>query len=416
MAEPNTSEPKLPSDPTAGADAPAATRLDAIIVGGGIAGLWLLNLLTRRGYDAVLFEADTLGGGQTLASQGMIHGGIKYALAGLLTRASEAIADMPERWAAALAGRGDVDLSGLAPLSDRYYMFAEASSIGQLTTFFASRAVRGRIRKLERRDHPAALIAPGFRGVVYVLRDFVLDTPALLQALLRPVADRAFRLALPDPGTRLAVDATGVVLQRGGHTLAARHLILTAGAGTEALLWSLGLETPHMQRRPLHQVIVRHPGLTPLFAHCLTGIRRPEPRLTITSHRDGNDWLWYLGGQIATDGVAMGRAELIEHARRELEACLPWRDWREADIDTLRVDRAEPARAGGVRPDEAFVEVTGPGDTVIVGWPTKLSLAPDLGDRVLERLPAPRADARSAPGLTALDLPRARIGTAPWER
>ena len=65
------------------------------IVGGGICGLWLLNILRGKGYDAWLFEKDTLGGAQTLASQGMIHGGLKYALGGFTTPSSESIARMP---------------------------------------------------------------------------------------------------------------------------------------------------------------------------------------------------------------------------------------------------------------------------------------------------------------------------------
>ena len=55
----------------------------------------------------MLLERDSLGGEQTLASQGMIHGGLKYALGGTLTRSSEAIANMPERWRACRRhGRG----------------------------------------------------------------------------------------------------------------------------------------------------------------------------------------------------------------------------------------------------------------------------------------------------------------------
>ncbi len=50
---------------------------DIIVFGGGIAGLWLSNVLVREGYDVILIESDRLGCGQTLASQGMIHGGQK---------------------------------------------------------------------------------------------------------------------------------------------------------------------------------------------------------------------------------------------------------------------------------------------------------------------------------------------------
>ena len=64
-------------------------QFDAIILGGGIAGLWLLSLLRNQGYEAILLEKEGLGSGQTFASQGMIHGGIKYSLAGAMTGASE---------------------------------------------------------------------------------------------------------------------------------------------------------------------------------------------------------------------------------------------------------------------------------------------------------------------------------------
>ena len=148
--------------------------------------------------------------------------------------------------------------------------------------------------------------------------------------------------------------------------------------------------------------------LDPLFAHCLTGVRRAEPRLTITSHRDGDGWLWYLGGQIATEGVDKPAEALIGHARRELETCVPWIDWHGAEIETLRVDRAEPAQSGGRRPDEAFAQHLG---NCIVCWPTKLSLVPDLGDRVLAMLDAPR---HSTP--PDLGLSGACVGRAPWER
>ncbi|MGB1685791.1 MAG: FAD-dependent oxidoreductase, partial [Pseudomonadales bacterium] len=81
-------------------------RLDIAILGGGIAGLWLVNRLQQAGYSTCLIERHGLGGEQTLASQGMIHGGIKYTLGGALTNASETIAAMPERWQACLRGEG----------------------------------------------------------------------------------------------------------------------------------------------------------------------------------------------------------------------------------------------------------------------------------------------------------------------
>ncbi len=390
---------------------PSDINLDAVIVGGGIAGLWLLNLLAAKGYRVIALEASELGCEQTLASQGMIHGGLKYALSGNLTNASEAIAGMPERWRACLAGQAEVDLSGLEPLSEHYYLFAEATTLGKLTTFFASKALRGRISKLDSRDFPAALAVSEFNGSVYELQDFVLNTSSLLERLLTPVRHLVFRQQLKSEQVQRA--DCGYRLQLGTRAVNTNKLILCAGAGMQALLDGLGITEPKMQLRPLQQIVVKHDFPHPLFGHCLTGVRRAEPRLTITSHPapDGG-WLWYVGGQLASEGAALEKGELITHARRELATCIPWIDWNRAEFTALRSDRAEPGQTHGRRPDEAFAAQI---NDCLVCWPTKLSLAPDLGDRVLALLPDPGSDTGNAEPID-LDLPRATIGIAPWER
>ncbi len=388
---------------------PSDINLDAVIVGGGIAGMWLLNLLAARGYRVVVLEASELGCEQTLASQGMIHGGLKYALSGNLTDASEAIADMPERWRACLAGHGEVDLTGLEPLSEHYYLFAEATTLGKLTTFFASKALRGRISKLDRANFPAALDVAEFDGAVYELQDFVLNTSSLLERLLMPVRHLVFRAQLKPQHVERA--DSGYRLQLGRQTVKTDKLILCAGAGNQVLLEGLGIAEPKMQLRPLQQMVVRHDFAHPLFGHCLTGVRRAEPRLTITSHpAPGGDWLWYIGGQLASEGAQLDQSELITHTRQELATCIPWINWSRAEFTALRIDRAEPKQTHGRRPDEAFASQI---NDCLVCWPTKLSLAPDLGDRVLAMLPAPGSDTDDA---TGLDLSHATIGAAPWER
>src|SRR5215510_15615387 len=85
--------------------------LDVVIFGGGAAGLWLLDELARAGFAALLLEAHELGSGQTIASQGIIHGGLKYTLSGLLTPSARAISQMPTIWRRCLAGEAKPDLS-----------------------------------------------------------------------------------------------------------------------------------------------------------------------------------------------------------------------------------------------------------------------------------------------------------------
>ena len=44
---------------------PKIVETDIAIIGGGIAGLWLLNRLRNLDFAAILLESGTLGGGQT---------------------------------------------------------------------------------------------------------------------------------------------------------------------------------------------------------------------------------------------------------------------------------------------------------------------------------------------------------------
>ncbi len=113
---------------------------DIVIVGGGIAGLWLLNRLREEHYSAILLESKALGSGQTNKSQGIIHGGIKYALQGVLSPSTESIANMPKVWRDCLTGKGNVDLSNVKILSERQYLWSTGSLTSKLAGFFAEKA------------------------------------------------------------------------------------------------------------------------------------------------------------------------------------------------------------------------------------------------------------------------------------
>ena len=163
-----------------------ALPVDILIVGGGIAGLWLLARLRARGYGALLVESDRLGSGQTLCSQGIIHGGAKYSLHGQLSDSAQAIAGMPTRWRDCLAGRADVDLRGARLLAEHQYLWATQAPTSRLAAFFASKLMRSRMEKVANRDAvetPPALHHPAFQGAIYRLDEPIVDTASILAAL-----------------------------------------------------------------------------------------------------------------------------------------------------------------------------------------------------------------------------------------
>lgn len=396
--------------------------VDIAIIGGGIGGLWLLNRLRARGYSVVLFEQDALGSAQSVNSQGMIHGGIKYALSGALTGSSEAIADMPEHWRRCLHGEGDVDLRDVNILSDHFYLWSSDSIASKLTSFFASKLTRGRVDHVAADERHPIFQSAEFRGNLYRLVDMVVDVPSVLQKLAHNAHGRIYHI--DGDSIEFDRDAHGnvvaLIANCGIDTLrcSAQRFVFSAGEGNAGLLEKIDSKKPEMQRRPLHQALVKHDYPHPLYAHC-TGAN-PSPRLTISSHRlrDGK-WVWYLGGDLATAGVAQSEAQLIDTAQNELRELFPWVDFGVTQWATLRIDRAEPKQKGLVKPDKAFAATAEKHDNVIVAWPTKLTLAPNMADAVeaLLSISAKGAITAKAPPLpdACNDLPVPRIAKPCWE-
>ncbi|HTF96105.1 MAG TPA: FAD-dependent oxidoreductase [Cellvibrio sp.] len=397
----------------------ASINLDLAIIGGGIAGLWLANRAKAEGYSVAIFESGHLGGGQTLASQGMIHGGMKYTLAGTLTGASEAIAEMPRHWRTCLCGEGDVDLHHTRILSDHFFMWSGEDLGSKLTSFLASKITRGRVEPVKPERRPPLLRHPLFNGSLYRLEDLVIDVPSLIANLAHNLEGQSFRIDWSSSHLHNNQGNVALVIDNPESPLeiSAKRFVFTAGKGNQQLLSGLGFLQPAMQLRPLQQVIVKHHHPFDFYGHCLG--TDTTPRLTISSHRlpDGAH-VWYLGGSLAEKGASMAADELIRLAEDELRRLIPWINLDGAEWATLSVDRAEPLQPGFARPDNAFIEQI-PGTNLLAGWPTKLTLAPNLANQVLDLL----SNAGVTPANNQLDyrlihqyLAYAEPGKTPWEQ
>lgn len=357
------------------------TDLDIAIFGAGIAGLWTLVRLRQSGYRVATFERHALGGVQSIASQGIIHGGTKYALTGKLTGSAMAIGEMPGIWRAALAGDGEIDLRDVRVLSPNQYLWTTGSLASGMAGFFAGKVMQSRMQTLARTDCPPPFDDRGFRGNLYRLEEPVLDTRSLMATFAEQVgADCRLLPAMP---TFVRVDGGWRFRLPDGREIGARALVLAAGAGNADLLAALGHAQPVMQTRPLHMLMLRG-DLPPLHAHCLGA--SANPRLTVTSYPLGDGrQVWYLGGDVAESGTQRSADAQIAAGRAELAELLPWLTLRDVEWATLPVERAEIATAGGKRPDDAYV---GANDGVITCWPTKLAFAPRVARLVGEAIDA----------------------------
>ena len=381
--------------------------VDVAILGGGIAGLWLLDRLQRDGFSAVLLEADALGAGQSVASQGIIHGGTKYTLGLALDTAVKELREMPATWSDSLRGAEGPNLSRARTLSPRTYLWVPPQLGGGLLGAFSRTLMRSRVRGLPRSEWPDGLGSPSAAGSVYELEELVLDIPSVLEALRAAHRERIRRI--PDR-ERLSFGNGEGRLRVGDITVGAQRFVLAAGAGNEELLLRAGVDGMGQQRRPLHQVLVA--GMKqPLYAHCIG--KSTRPLATVTAHPcPAGDYVWYVGGLVAEDGVAESEAQLVQRARRELPRLFPAADFGAARWATFRIDRAEGAIAGGRRPSGPLVNSR---DRFIVAWPTKLALAPVLSDRVVQLLHEQqvRPGASEIEALSALEEPG--VARPPWE-
>ena len=381
---------------------------DVAVCGGGIAGLWAMHALLAKGFSPVLIERHSLGGAQTLAAQGILHGGMKYVLDGKVDDIALRLREMPPRWLESMAGRGEVDLRGTRILSERQYLWSDGSILSKLSGAMGARMLQGDVSALPEAEWPEGFRALGYRGGIRALEETIIDVRSALVSLASPLQGRVFRAKEIKPQTQGDTITSLEISSSDGTSLRLRprFVVSTAGVGNELFAGALPFPQPATQRRPLRQILVR--GVPhAVFGHCI--IADPKPRVTITSHNlvDGTP-VWYLGGQVAEKGWQMSEDESFRFAAKELKSIFPRHDWSGYAYATWDVDRAEPHQSVRFMPSEPTVSVVG---NCALAWPTKLVFAPGLASKITEEV-TDRIQPLPSP---SLPLPPAEVGSYPWD-
>lgn len=384
----------------------STVHVDVLFVGGGIAGLWLLNCVRQAGYSALLVESERIGAGQSGASQGFVVHRPRTGATVPTDKEAAELASVVGRWRELLAGRAVPDLSGVRVLSEHPLRWTLPEQPG-----------RSLLDRLLRRspplpdaaaetgfDIPGVLRHPMRRGSLSTQEGFIVDNRSLLGALLDPVRDalvhtQGAAVMARDGGFNLRIEEREPVVVR------ARRTVYTTGVGAN-LLGSVSLQVWHQQ-----MVMIRGEGLADdLYINAVNEAGR---RLfNISSHRDltGRP-VWYYGGAMVESGEQVDAARQIRNCRRDLGAHFPWLALSGLEFAAHRVDRAAVRMRNGL----ALLPQLRVEDQRVVAWPTNLSTMPLLGDRMLAMLRREGIEPRPADLHLLADWPQPALAPAPWD-
>lgn len=248
------------------------TEVDVVVIGGGIQGLVILDVLVERGYSCALVTEGDLGAGQTLHSHGFLNTGFGMMGPELPTAASEIVHPSLRRRAVELSQNWVLIPPPEAP------MFAHWAAWP--------------------RDLPAAELrvgfAPQFRELARKLPDASVAKRQLVEALSAGREERVIRASVV--GFRGQARVDGVLLRRGGAAtegLRAGAVVVAAGCGSKRLLRELAGSTPQIQRikhRPVHMLCLRAPrGALPA-----NSVMAMPLALMVAAQEDSKSVTWYV--------------------------------------------------------------------------------------------------------------------------
>ena len=380
---------------------PKKIQLNTIIFGGGIVGLWTLNLLKARGYTNIaLLETNTLGHKQTGLSQGIIHGGIKYALANKITDSTTAIQDMPKIWNSYLNQKGEFKLEPKQDnnkdqsliLNKYQYLYTPKSLASGFKKFLYQKMLTSSCDVLVKEDYPDFLKSQKFKNTLCKLNEMILDIPNLIQALYNNSLDDCFNYEeILEYNFSKEFNTHNLKIKDKNNqiiNLEAKNLILSAGENNKQILDKLNLENPpKMQIRPLHMLWVKDKNLPKLYMHCMQ--KTDKPLITISSHPSKKNNTWYLGGDIAETGCELSKDAQIKRAQDVLSELFPdlFRELNLQDNSkwgTVHINRAEGLQPNNKRP--AGPTINQSENNIITIWPTKLTFAPMVSDKIITQI------------------------------
>ncbi len=373
-------------------------QADIVIFGAGIAGLWAFYRLKRAGYNVLLLESVAIGGGQSIASQGIIHSGLKYAFAGKINKLAQSISAMPDLWRTALDGEGPVDLSAARVHAHSQHLLIPSGFMGGLVKLVTRRALGNNVHDIAKGDWPDEIKETGFKGSAIFMGEPVVDVPSVIRALAEPYRDCIRRIESAD-------DPFGFLK---AHGIEPKQVIFTGAASNHVIAKTAGHDDGlATQVRPLLMGMMKGAPF-PLYAHLVGASDKPV--MSITTHKCADGALvWYLGGGVAERDKDSDPDDVYMAARQALAEYLPHVDLSGVRWASFPVDRIEgKSSVDGWMPDTPTIHSHG---DVHYCWPTKLAFAPLLAERLMKQIGTPPSGTQTDWGF----LPDVDYADTPWD-
>lgn len=353
---------------------------EVLIVGGGILGLWLLRLLHLAGIKAILIEKNALGSKQTIASQGMIHGGQRYNLLGKVSNHAKLISKMRDHWIDCLNGREKIDLTQTQVLANDQNIISKHSMFNQFSMNFAKLWMQNKMKEIDKTVLPQYL--KQYDYFFYQLAEPVVGVKSLISNLSQPLEKYIFKANIQEvvfknnQENQQKIDSVFCDIDGEKLNIKANYFCFTAGEGNFELLKKMNFNPKNlMQTRALRQFIVKGVDCD-LYAHLLgfDGIDA-RPSLTISTHQSNDgEKCWYVGGKIATDSLHLSESEAINLLKNKLKNCFPNMNFAKTKMQCFDINRAEIKAKDFLMPDKPKIQKLF--INAGLAFPIKLTLAP----------------------------------------
>ncbi len=364
----------------------------------------------------MLLEADRLGLGQTVSSQGILHSGLKYSLQGLLTSAAREAREMPALWRRCLEGTCEPNLSATRVLSDGFHLWGTDSTASRIGLLGAKMGLRVTPEAVAPEHVPAALAGCG--GTVYRVPEQVIAPRSFVECLAKRNAERLLKI---DPEHGLEFARAGEtrgwrIHLRGPAELELARSGLCSRRERETKRSANGWTSPHEKCNGVHCIWFWSGERCRSSTATVWTERKPacrSHRVLIARTNRVAGWRAGFRGRCGNGGRGVDPTRACGMSHRSAGS----RFFRDGMVDL-------PRRSGGGgnahRRTPRLVPRDSRGERVD-SWPTKLVLAPQLAAALWDEMRAgdgakPEVDNSAAWDASVFaGWPRPSVSSPPWD-